>query len=74
MSWLHTSIPLYQFLILLTVYVFYKEFLKLLLKSTFKLIRRKINDRRESALQAPADSVLHDDALLGQSKTTDSLP
>lgn len=41
MSWLHTSIPLYQFLVLLTVYVLYKEFVKLCLKSVVRAIKQR---------------------------------
>lgn len=40
MSWLNTPIPLYQFLVLLTIYVVYKELVKILLKVFIKRIRR----------------------------------
>jgi uncharacterized protein (DUF608 family) len=40
MTWLTTPIPIYQLLILLTVYVLYKELIKLTLKALLKRIRR----------------------------------
>lgn len=73
MSWLSTPIPIYQLLILLTVYVLYKELLKILLKALIKKWRLS-RDNRASTLQASADPVLHDPALLGKPEATNPLP
>jgi len=44
-SWLKTEVPLWQVMILLTVYVLYKELVKLALKYLVKyLIRRRRSD------------------------------
>lgn len=54
MSWLNTPIPLYQLLIMVTVYVIYKELIKLLVKLTYKRLRNERNARR-ALLAEPAD-------------------
>lgn len=66
MSWLNTPIPIYQLLIMVTVYVIYKELIKLLVKLTYKRLRRKpdektpipiesaVLDAGQSGLPAPA--------------------
>lgn len=41
MSWLSTPIPLYQLLVLITIYVIYKELVKIGLKSLVKLLQRR---------------------------------
>lgn len=55
MSWLHAEIPIYQLLIGITIYVFYKELLKFIFKQTFKIIvrRRTRNDQPREILEQP---------------------
>jgi hypothetical protein len=65
-NWLNTPIPIYQLLIMVTVYVIYKELIKLLVKLTYKRLRRKpdektpipiepaVLDARQPVLPAPA--------------------
>lgn len=56
MNWLNTPIPIYQLLIMVTVYVIYKELIKLLVKLTYKRLRRKPDEKT----QIPAESTVLD--------------
>lgn len=56
MSWLTTPIPIYQLLILLTIYVLYKEFVKIALKAFIRYLKsRRQNNGQAQILEKPED-------------------